>query len=310
METGNSSQEDQESGAVPVDKPEPDVAPPAPPERDGGDQGARPNKRPIPKWSKVLPVVFEGVVAASALIGLGLLIAQVLYMGETNRLTRESNRLTQEANVRTLRLMEESNRLTREALSESRRQAGESLAAGREQSEANLEVSRRSLADSRRTLEETQRARLVADRCESTEGSTQLRFGPEGGISFMVPSHATVHVRNTGALPATDVRWTIEYSLFQSSAVIVEPGPIPRGANPPRPPEVMRAVIGSGATHPIPVKFRQPGVEYTEMFPYVHGRIDYIDGFDRDRVLRFCWYFDLNEARPTWKPCDHHNWLD
>jgi hypothetical protein len=291
METQGGSYDNAQGQPDPAITAEANIGATAPPE-DGDQQ--KDAGRAFYKRLQGFSPIFELAVALAAVAGIVFVTLQTWFMWESNRQTRESNGLTrasnamtEAANKRTLALMEESNRLTREALEESRRQSEASLAQSAKQGSAELNMSRQSLRESREALALSQRARLVVDRFE-------MGGEPKQPIGI-------VHIKNTGAAPATEVRWNVGVMEAQSSAEIPPPLYISLRMRP-------VTVIGGGGTYALEAKARETG---SGMF-YLFGHVQYMDGFGTPRVTEFCaYYFYLLQPLPQrWEPCYQNNTVD
>lgn len=230
---------------------------------------------------------FEFIVALAAIVGIAFVWRQTQYMDESNRLTRESNAMTRKANEDALAQMRESNRLTREALEESRRQSEASLAQSAQQGSAELDLTRQALRESRQAFALSQRARLVVDRFE-------MGGEPKQPIGI-------IHIKNTGAAPATEVRWNVGVMEAQSSAEIPPHHYISLRMRP-------VTVIGGGGTYALEAKARETGAG---MF-YLFGHVQYMDGFGTLRVTEFCafYFYSLKPQPQRWEPCHQNNTVD
>jgi hypothetical protein len=167
-----------------------------------------------------------------------------------------------------------------------------------ELSAASLEMSRQALEQSRLSFEGSQRARLVVTKFEFDE----VKEGPFA---------ARAYIANTGHVVATEVRMQTRliYGKDANSALLEDvPPPIPRKAFY----SSSKDMIGGSTTSMIEGKLeittaiRQTIYAGPLMFL---GRVQYVDGFDNDRTLRFCRFW-LMLPQPTWSACFRHNWAD
>jgi len=169
-------------------------------------------------------------------------------------------------------------------------------------SAASLEMSRQSLEQSKHAFEVSQRARLRVTKFEFTE----LKAGP-----FI----AKAYITNTGPLSATEVRMqatVICEAKTQSLFMEAIPRPINYFDRMGWP---TRDVIGSGATKELEAKSVLDG-NIARWPVFFIGRVQYLDGFEKDRTLRFCRYWNYaaqphpTEPSASWEACFHHNWAD
>ena len=163
----------------------------------------------------LLSVLFNGILALCAIVGIAFFLVQYHFMAESNRITRESNAASDRTTQRTQELMAESNRITRESLAESKRQSEAALLASREQSGHALKVSQQQLAASNRLtsagLNEARKQYKIAER------SLELAESPAFTVvdtsvtidGLLLKMRITVKNSGKGVAKIRQVRWVM-----------------------------------------------------------------------------------------------------
>lgn len=259
------------------------------------------------KWVAVTSLVFDLIIAVCAILGGFFVARQLQLMREDNLMTRQSIESADRESEATLAAMQDIANVMRDTLTESRSQSDAALEQSRLYSEASLEHASESLEHSRRVFEATQRARLVVDRFD-------FDYEPKSGSALV--GRATAYIRNTGALPATEVRWRSFLVEAGPQASIMHSGDVERELS-----KLLMlsdhptTVVGAGAVVALRPYSHSPGlVEKPPMYCttplcFFYGRVQYIDGFDNWRTLDFCQFLAPWE-NTNWIPCFYANSAD
>ena len=285
-----------EPGSTPLKQPDPTPKENSRP-REGSAGGVR-------RWWKDRGFTrsLEVIIAVATLTSAAVAWVQWQAMERNNAITNESVKEARRAADAAFAAITESKRqfdLARKDAADAGREERDrfltSLVAQMQNAAVEQGLTRESLNESRAALEFTQRARIGVE-----EFPRKKLSGPGE------PTNFSVRVKNSGAVPATGVRFRFTCYLGKTvldGAALEAPAPGPF---------VSRGVLAGGAYAELFGEIRAltadeiKDLDARSSVLYCIGEILYGDGFGKARVTTFCGIHPP-EKEAGWRICDAHN---